>query len=202
MSRKSKRKAARERRKKRDTGRRTLIIALIPALLLVGALAYIISIPPQPVQQGGNTHQGEEAPDFTLKVLTQNGLSGEEFSLSTARGSVVFMDFAFSWCPHCNRMAPTIKKLHDTYAERGVKFVTVMGNDARTDEQKSAEFLRKHDVSWTAVFDENLDVFNLYSVTGTPTYVVIGKDGRIVGRLVGEQSYDKLASLIEQALAS
>ena len=83
-----------------------------------------------------------------------------------------------------------------------MKFVTVMGNDARTDEQKSAEFLRKHDVSWTAVFDENLDVFNLYSVTGTPTYVVIGKDGRIVGRLVGEQSYDKLASLIEQALAS
>ncbi|MEM2858749.1 MAG: hypothetical protein QW263_07425, partial [Nitrososphaerota archaeon] len=40
----------------------------------------------------------EVAPDFKLKVITPEGLTDREFTFSSTRGSVVFLDFAFSWC--------------------------------------------------------------------------------------------------------
>jgi len=141
----------------------------------------------------------EVAPDFKLKVITPEGLTDREFTFSSTRGSVVFLDFAFSWCPHCNNMAPIIKRLYQEYSQKGVVFVTVMGSSGSSP-SASASFLSRHGVSWTALYDERMSVFSLYGVTGTPTYFVIDSDGRIVTKLIGEQPYDTLKSAIEQAL--
>ena len=178
---------------------RVIPVIIIALAALGGVFALYITQPPEQVtQSGASTHI--LAPDFELKKITPDGLTDERFRFSSLRGSPVFMDFAFSWCPHCNNMAPTIKKLYEEYSDKGVFFLTVAGNDARTNEKETAEFLARHDVSWTAVFDEELKVFDLYSVRGTPTYVAINKDGEIVGSLIGEQSYEALSALIEKAM--
>jgi len=183
---------------------KTYLAALAPVILFIGLLAYILSTPPQPIQQTTATTRtaGELAPDFTLKRITPTGLTQETFTLSSTKGNVVFMDFVFSWCPYCSRMAPTIKKLHDVYSNKGVFFLTITGNDERTNEQLTAEFLKKHEITWMSLFDEELQVFRMYSVPGTPTYYVLDRDGRVVGRLVGAQSYEALAQLIEKALSA
>jgi peroxiredoxin len=92
-----------------------------------------------------------------------------------------------------------------------VVFVTVAGSSGSSP-SASAKFLRDHGVSWTAVYDERMSVFQLYGVTGTPTYFVIDRNGRIVevvdryGRIVkmleGEQPYEVLRDAIEKALRS
>ncbi len=178
-----------------------IAVAFVPAMLLVGILVYLLSIPPAPVSPTTQTSTGEriEAPDFKLKVITPEGLTDREFTFSSTRGSVVFLDFAFSWCPHCNNMAPIIKRLYQEYSQKGVVFVTVMGSSGSSP-SASASFLSRHGVSWTALYDERMSVFSLYGVTGTPTYFVIDSDGRIVTKLIGEQPYDTLKSAIEQAL--
>ncbi|MEM0455467.1 MAG: TlpA disulfide reductase family protein [Nitrososphaerota archaeon] len=178
-----------------------ITIAFVPAMLLVALLAYLLSIPPAPVSPPTQTTTGPqaEAPDFKLKVITPDGLTDREFTFSSTRGSVVFLDFAFSWCPHCNNMAPTIKRLYQEYSQKGVVFVTVMGSSGSSP-SASASFLSRHGVTWTALYDERMSVFNLYGVAGTPTYFVIDREGRIVAKLIGEQPYEALRSAIEQGL--
>jgi thiol-disulfide isomerase/thioredoxin len=201
------------KKRRKEGSRWVTFVAFIPAILLVGLLAYLLSIPPAPLPSGSKTTEGSpaEAKDFKLKIITPDGLTDREFAFSSTRGSVVFLDFVFSWCPHCNNMAPTIKRLHDEYSGKGVVFVTVAGSSGSSP-SASAKFLRDHGVSWTAVYDERMSVFQLYGVTGTPTYFVIDRNGRIVevvdryGRIVkmleGEQPYEVLRDAIEKALRS
>ena len=194
-------RTAKRRQRKREGSRWVTVVAFIPALVLVGLLAYLLSVPPAPLPSGTRTTEGSpaEAPDFKLRIITPEGLTDKEFTFSSTRGSVVFLDFVFSWCPHCNNMGPTIKRLHEEYSGRGVVFVTVAGSSGSSP-SATAKFLRDHGVSWTAVYDERMSVFQLYGVSGTPTYFVIDRDGRIVRELIGEQPYEVLKAAIEEAL--
>lgn len=188
------------------------LFALLPIIIFVGIVVLFLAMQPGPQPQQTSTPQTQTtitrstpttyqaAPDFTLRIITKDGLTNERFTLSSTRGKVVFMEFIMSWCSVCDRVAPTVKKLHDQYSARDVVFVTVAGKDARATEEETAKFLQEHGITWTSVFDERLEVFSLYSVRGTPTFVIIGRDGRIIEIIVGAQSYEYLASAIERAL--
>ncbi len=190
---------AKGKRRKKEGSRWITVVAFVPAVLLVGLLVYLLSLPPAPVTPGERTTEASEAPDFRLKVITRDGLTDREFDFSSTKGSVVFLDFVFSWCPHCNNMGPTIKRLYEEYSGKGVVFVTVAGSRGSSP-SATARFLKDHGVSWTAVYDERMSVFELYDVPGTPTYFVIDRNGRIVERLVGAQPYEVLKATIEEAL--
>jgi len=192
------------KRRKKESNLKTYLIAFIPAIILVIALVYIISIPPQVtvMQKTTNTvklETGQDAPDFTLEIIDENGLTGETFSFKSLVGKPIFMDFAFEWCPHCNNMAPTIKKLYENYHSKGIEFVTVLGGSG-TDTAKTADFIKRHEIIWTAVFDADMKVFTLYGVRGTPTYFIIDDQGKVVKKLIGEQPYDRLAALLDAVL--
>lgn len=202
MSRKSSRKS--------KPSRVAYVFAFLPLLIFVGILVLFLSMQPAPTTQSTTTSQTrttqatsttrQVAPDFTLRVITKDGLTGEKFTLSSTRGKVVFMEFIMSWCSVCDRMGPIVKELHDQYSARGVVFVTVAGKDTRATEEETAKFLRDHEVTWTSVFDEKMEAFSLYSIRGTPTFVIIGRDGRIVNVIVGARPYEYLASALEEAI--
>ncbi|MCX8202808.1 MAG: TlpA family protein disulfide reductase [Nitrososphaeria archaeon] len=191
----------RKGKKRPESRARELVIAFVPAALLVGLLVYLVSQPVSPtlITPQRTAHQGETAPDFTARVLTPDGLTERSFSLSEYRGSVIFLDFVFSWCPHCKNMAPKVKALHEEFSAKGVRFVTVAGS-SRSSPEDSAKFLRDHGISWTAVYDAEMSVFQKFGVRGTPTYVVIGRDGRIITKLAGEQPYEVLKGYLQEAL--
>ncbi|MEM4273327.1 MAG: TlpA disulfide reductase family protein [Candidatus Caldarchaeum sp.] len=181
-------------------GDRTKYLAVIPAVLLTVFIAILAMMPPQTeiVKMSTQQASGRQAPDFTLEVIDERGLTGEMFTLSSLRGRPVLLDFVFEWCPHCNNMAPIMERLHKEFGDR-VAFVTVMGSQ-RTTPEKSAEFIAKHGISWTAVYDPEMTVFRDFRVTGTPTYVFIRPDGRILRVLPGEQPYETLRFVVEELL--
>jgi peroxiredoxin len=188
---------------KKGKGERKLfriLLPIIPAALLVAFIVFLIITPPNPPTATVNTpaSQGDVAPDFTLRVINGGGLTDQSFSLSQAKGKIIFMDFIFEWCPHCNNMAGIIDKLHQQYGDE-VLFITVAGSSNTTPE-KTAEYLKRHQVSWTSVYDDRLDVFRRFGVRGTPTYFVISSNGIIMGKLEGEQPYATLEQLIRTAL--
>jgi len=177
------------------------LIPIIPAVALIALIVFLVTSPSQtPVGTTTATtaSQGGQAPDFTLKIINSDGLTQQTFSLSTVQGRVIFMDFMHEWCVHCNNMAETLDRLHQKYRDI-VFFLTVAGSSNTTPE-KTADYLRRHGVSWTAVYDEGLDVFRRFGVRGTPTYFVISPSGVILGKLEGEQPYTVLEQLIESAL--
>ncbi len=189
----------------RARGRRhrfSYIVALIPAVIFVGLIVFLLSQPAAqpPITKITSTAEREEAPDFVLRRLTPNGLSDETFTLSSTRGRVVFLDFAWWRCPHCNNMEPVIKDLYSEFSGRGVVFVTVLLDDRQSSVSESARFVAQHEIPWTALWDEGGRVFDRYGVRATPTYVIIDGEGKIVRVLTGEQPRQVLADILNTVL--
>jgi cytochrome c-type biogenesis protein len=134
-----------------------------------------------------------------LPVVTSNGLKGQTVTLSSFRGSVVLLEFMEPWCPHCQDVAPVLSNLNHRYQTHNVVFLTISGSYGAT-ASDVALFIRDYGSSWTYSFDSSGAVFNTYGVNGTPTFVIVGRDGSIVTKLVGEESESTLASAITQAL--
>jgi peroxiredoxin len=178
------------------------LVALIPAAVFVGLIVFLLSQPAAqpPITQVSPTAERKEAPDFVLRKLTPNGLSDETFTLSSARGRVVFLDFAWWRCPHCNNMEPVIKDLYSEFSGRGVVFVTVLLDDMQSSVSDSARFVAQHEIPWTALWDEGGRVFSRYGIRETPTYVIINREGKIVTVVKGEQQRQVLADILRSVL--
>ncbi|MEM4346010.1 MAG: TlpA disulfide reductase family protein [Candidatus Caldarchaeum sp.] len=182
--------------------RRLPQLMLITTVILLTALIISLAVTPNPSQNNPTTIRAtvtRHAPDFTLTVVDVNGLTNKTFTFSSLKGKPVLIDFVFEWCPHCNNMAPVVERLYQAYGDR-VVFMTVAGG-YRSSYEKTMEYVRKHNISWTVVYDGGMEVFGRYSVRGTPTYVAVSPSGAIVGRLEGEQAYTAIEELVKAALA-
>ncbi|MCS7145831.1 MAG: TlpA disulfide reductase family protein [Nitrososphaerota archaeon] len=195
---------------KKRSSRLTYLAAFLPAAFFVGLIIFLLLQPPAAPPPSPTTatqtsptrpaNGGVEAPDFMLRRLTPEGLSSDTFTLSSARGKVVFLEFLWWRCSYCKAMAPTIKELHSEFSGRGVVFVTVMVDDRQSSVDESARFVSEHEISWTALWDEGGRVMSLYGVRGTPTYFVIDREGRVVEFFSGAQPKQSLSNALNSVL--
>ncbi len=144
---------------------------------------------------------GQAAPDFTLKSA-----DGSEVSLASLKGRVVLLDFWATWCGPCKMAMPGVQKLSEKY--KG-KQVSVFGVDTfeRGGEAKAAEKAKKYmdDQKYTYGLLYNGDALaKQYGISGIPTFILIGPDGKILHIGVGYEpdNEDKLAEKIDKALNS
>jgi len=140
------------------------------------------------------------APDFTLPVVSANGLTGQTVSLSSFRGKVVLLEFMEPWCPHCQTMAPVLESLYKQYGSQNVVFISVAGPWEGATANDAAKFIHDYGSGWTYVYDSSGTIVNGYGVTATPTFFVLNKDGSIITSFQGEQTYNTLAGVLAQAL--
>jgi thiol-disulfide isomerase/thioredoxin len=138
------------------------------------------------------------APDFTLPIVSGSGLTGQTLTLSSLRGKVVLLEFMEPWCPHCQKMAPVLEKLYTQYGSN-VVFLSVAGPWQGATAQDAAKFIRDYGSSWSYVYDASGSVVSEFGVNATPVFLIIGKDGSIVAKYEGEQSYDTLAAALSAA---
>lgn len=132
---------------------------------------------------------GLEAPQFTL-----NDLSGNPLALSSLRGKYVILDFWGSWCVWCIKGFP---KMKEYYAKYPGKF-EILGIDCNDTEDKWKEAVKKHELPWLHVYcPRGSALLSDYGITGFPTKIIIGPDGKIVKTIVGEDPafYDLLDEL-------
>jgi len=119
---------------------------------------------------------GDAAPEFKLLDL-----SGKQHTLSALRAKgPVLLFFWSTECGFCRVMAPQLQKLH---AERAGAGLTVAGidHDFKMREQVT-EFVRERKLEFLILHGslDNADAIEAYGVPGTPTLVLVGRDGRIV----------------------
>lgn len=186
-------------KKQRGKGvsRREMIVGLVIVVFAIWAV-YSFS-QPQPPQTSTTTTPtittpASGAPDFTLPVITANGLTGQKVSMSSFRGKVVLLEFMEPWCSHCQSMAPVLESLYQQYGPQNVVFLSVSGswNGATADD--AARFIRDYHSNLIYVYDSSGTTFSAYGVTATPTFFIIDKSGRVATTYQGEVAAQTIAA--------
>jgi thiol-disulfide isomerase/thioredoxin len=139
--------------------------------------------------------------DFTLPIVDSKGLTGQTLTLSNLRGKVVVLEFMEPWCPHCQNMAPIVESLQKQYADKDVIFLEVAGPWRGASAKDVAAYILKFQSGLTYVYDASGNVLSTYGVTGTPTFFILSRNGRIAATYVGETANETLAMAISQQLA-
>ena len=164
-----------------NTGRIKLLVAVVVALALGGALAMLLS-------------QKPAAPQMAFTAL-----AGEKIALDSLRGKVVLVNFWATSCPGCIKEMPDLVKTWQKYHSRGLETIAVaMSYDPP---EYVRQFAEKNDLPFTVALDADGSVAQaLGNVRVTPTTLVIDKQGQIIQQYVGEPDFAKLHALIEGAL--
>lgn len=119
---------------------------------------------------------GDPAPEFNLPDL-----SGKKHTLAELRAAgPVLLFFWSTECGFCRVMAPKLQKL---YAERAAAGLTVAGIDIDFKMRAEVEeFVRTRKLDFLILHGslDNADAVEAYGVPGTPTLVLVGRDGRVV----------------------
>jgi peroxiredoxin len=123
----------------------------------------------------------QKAPDFTLKDLKGNAVT-----LSALRGKVVLLNFWATWCPPCVAEMPELNKLHKKMGPRGLEIVAV-STDSSVGYPR--DFVGKHNIEFTVLYDEDHTASRLYKVFSMPTTFLIDKRGVIVEKFFGDYEW-------------
>jgi len=142
------------------------------------------------------------APDFELPEIDELGLTNRKIKLSQFSGKPVLIEFMSPICGHCMKMIPKIKELHEKYGDR-IVFISIAVKWYLTDQQLvelTADLIKKYGANWLHLGDMDGDVWTSYGIRGTPTYILLDSEHRVVWRHEGELSKDYLEKAILEVI--
>jgi peroxiredoxin len=154
---------------------RSAIAALL--FLLCGAA---LAGPERLIASGGEAAgtpgaESDRPADFTLPDL-----EGQPVTLSRFLGRTpVLLVFWATWCPECKAAIPEINAL--TTGPLAGK-LQVFGLDFRESREKVAQAVTSRGIRYPVLLDEQGHAARTYGIVGVPTYVLIGRDGKVVYR--------------------
>lgn len=130
---------------------------------------------------------GSEAMDFSLRSA-----DGRQVMLAECfDNGYVLLDFWASWCGPCIKEIPKLRNLHEEYGDK-LKIISISVDNEATDWRNAVEKL--HITDWQQLrvdypveaeryyFAEQADMSQAYGIEQIPCFILIDKNGIIVGR--------------------
>lgn len=114
-----------------------------------------------------------------VRVVDLNGRAVDPLHNSDAKAIVLL--FTSVECPISNRYAPEVRRLHDTFASKGVRFWLVYPNPGDTPDAIRAH-IEAFGYPMAAVRDPQQELVRLTKVTVTPEAAVFDRTGHLVYR--------------------
>lgn len=123
---------------------------------------------------------GSKAIDFHLKATDGKHYSLKDFD--TDNYLVVF--FTCNHCPYVKNSDDITRKSAEKFKEKGVRFVAINSNSAKTYEEDSYENMIKRmeefDFPWIYLYDDTQDIAMKYGALRTPHFYVFDKNRTLV----------------------
>jgi len=137
-------------------------------------------------------HPASPATDFTLPDLKSG-----QVSLSDFHGTWVVLTFFATWCGPCRSELPSLERLHQDRALRGV---TVLGVSVDNDRTPLDPFVRQLKLSFPILWDQQGRVGALYRASSIPVSYLIDPAGRVVGVSRGARDWSALTAMLDALL--
>jgi thiol-disulfide isomerase/thioredoxin len=150
------------------------------------------------------------AADQPAALAAQLPLTGAQQWLNTGplqatdlRGKVILINFWTYSCINSLRALPYVRAWADKYKERGL--VTVGAHAPEFGFEKDIANVRWatgfYDVRYPVAVDNNFAIWNGFNNEAWPAFYLIGAEGRVRLRMLGEGDYDKIERAIQQLLS-
>ena len=93
-----------------------------------------------------------------------------------------------------------MEQVHKEFDQKGL---TVLAVNMQENRNQMANWVKEKNVTSFVLLDADGAVTRLYQVTGTPTVVLIGRQGELIGRAVGSREWtgEKGRGLFEALLS-
>jgi thiol-disulfide isomerase/thioredoxin len=133
------------------------------------------------------------APDFTLEQL-----NGGNLKLSDLRGKAVLLNFWATWCGPCKIETPWLVEMQNQYGNQGLQVIGVAMDDSGKDE--ISKFARDMGVNYPVLLGKEAVGDEYGGVPALPESFFIGRDGKIVDRIIGLKGRAEIEDAIKKAL--
>lgn len=140
---------------------------------------------------------GDVAPDFTLKDI-----NGQNVSLSSFKGKVVYMDIWATWCGPCMAEVKPSRKLREHFKDnQDMVFMYVS-----IDQNESAwkDVVKKKEIGGINLWSKegkDQDIIKKFNATTIPRFILINKKGEIVDSDALRPSEEGLTERLDSLLA-
>ena len=124
-------------------------------------------------------------------------------SLKDWRGKVVLLNLWATWCGPCRDEMPALDRLQAELG--GEDFEVVAVNIDKGGPDKAVAFLKEIGVAKLALYlDPSSKIFNAIRAVGMPTTLLIDRNGKEIGRLIGPADWaaPEAKRLMEAAIAA
>jgi thiol-disulfide isomerase/thioredoxin len=132
-----------------------------------------------------------------------DGEEGVTKSLADFKGKVVLLNIWASWCVPCRDEMPALDKLEQDLG--GKDFAVVAVNIDKGGPEKAKSFLAESGATHLGLYtDPTSKMFAVLKTVGMPTTLVLNRDGKEIGRLVGpaDWSSPEAKRVVEAAIAA
>jgi thiol-disulfide isomerase/thioredoxin len=139
---------------------------------------------------GGALHK--PAPDFELTDLNK-----QTVKLSSYRGKPVLLNFWATWCAPCRDETPHLVQLQDEYRGQGLQLIGVSLDD---DPEPVRPFADEFHINYPIVVGNAQLADRFGGILGLPVTFLVGCDGNIAGRHIGELNFTDLEAELKPLL--
>ena len=127
-------------------------------------------------------------------------LDGQPLTMQSLRGKVVMVNFWATSCTTCVAEMPQMVDTYNKFKGQGLEFVAVAMRYDRPD--YIVNFTQTRKLPFTVAYDATGVLAKSWGdVSMTPTTFVIGKDGTILKRYLGQPDFAALHTLLQGALS-
>ena len=130
-------------------------------------------------------------PNKIAPTFTTSKINGEKYFFNFDNKSPTVITFWASWCPPCRKEMPILDEI-----QKENNSIRIIGINIDEDIRDAKEFIAEYNISFLSLIDEEFITIK-YGVTKIPETFFIDPEGKIISRVSGNLTKDKINFLID-----
>ena len=141
-------------------------------------------------------------PPLAPEITSQQWLNSEPLSIQALRGKVVLVEFWTFGCWNCKNVEPQIKLWHKKYQNKGLVVIGVhtpeFAYERKLDNLRN--YIDEHAIDYPVAIDNDTKIWHAFDNWAWPTIYLVGKQGQIRYKRIGEGGYRETEAAIRNLL--
>ena len=137
--------------------------------------------------------EGEPAIDFNYPDI-----EGNEISLTSFKGKLVYVDVWATWCGPCKAEIPSLQKLETDYHGKDITFMSV---SVDTDKEAWEKMVAEKELGGVQLWADGWSkITKDYAIFGIPRFMLFDSEGNVISTNAPRPSSDEIRELLEANL--